>query len=253
MRDDFPILGQGPEVLFGITDLWWAEGTVIGEMVVQPWMSSAGALGVLFDDVLGYAILQARSDLQWSVSTEIAFDAVGPLPEAGTVVRAEARLAHHDSIGGLSLGRIIDANGREIAHGRQRGRYVPVDGDFDPSVTKGLSAARPESPLELLDTSTISTGHLEIEGISAFANPLGNVHGGITLFLSDLLAGKCVDSTQGLQTASVHVTYLRPIRGDSNARFNTAVVHRGRSLGVAHVGSEAVDGRPFTVATVTSH
>ncbi len=100
---------------------------------------------------------------------------------------------------------------------------------------------------------TFAEGRLEIEGIASFSNPLGNVHGGITLFLSDLLSDRCADGTPGLTTASVHITYVRPIVGDSKARFITSVVHSGRTLGVAHVRAETLDGRACTFATVTRH
>jgi uncharacterized protein (TIGR00369 family) len=128
-----------------------------------------------------------------------------------------------------------------------------VNAEFDPHHAQQLTPDRPDSPLDLIDSSLLPAGRLEIESIPAFSNPLGNVHGGIALYLSDLLAGDSADSTPGLQTASVHITYVRPIVGDTKARFSTKVVHRGRSLGVAYVVSETLDGKACTLATITSH
>src|SRR5690242_14160912 len=81
--------GGGPEGLFRVDDLSVGDAPH-GRMITGPWMTgpdgrpSPGGLGVLVDDVLGYAILAARPRNDWSVSTEIALDVLGPVPGDGS-------------------------------------------------------------------------------------------------------------------------------------------------------------------------
>jgi acyl-coenzyme A thioesterase PaaI-like protein len=95
-----PIVDAGPQSLFRIGRVV-ADGAVVrASMPTGPWLrgpgggSTAGALGVLVDNVLGYAMIGSRPPEQWSVSTEIALDVLGPLPADGSPLYAEARTRH---------------------------------------------------------------------------------------------------------------------------------------------------------------
>ena len=79
-----------------------------GSMAVGPWLAvegctPAGAVAVLVDDVLAYAITEDEPPGRWSVSSEISVEVLRPLPAAG-VVHMEARLVRADSLGGLATG-----------------------------------------------------------------------------------------------------------------------------------------------------
>ena len=51
-------------------------------------------MGVLVDNVLGYALMLDRPVGQWSVSSEISADLRRPVPADGSVLLAEARPFH---------------------------------------------------------------------------------------------------------------------------------------------------------------
>ncbi len=84
-------------------------------------------------------------------------------------------------------------------------------------------------------------------------NPLGNLHGGITLCACDLVAQAAVGAAGGPpRTASIHVAYPRPAPVGARVRFAAQVVHLGRAFGVVRVTANHDDsGKPFAIATVT--
>src|SRR5688572_524684 len=116
---------SGPDELFGIGPLEQHGGAITGSMHAGPWTLGAdgrpavGALGVLADNVLGYAVMASLTPGSWSISTEIWIDLVGPVPTLETKLTAEAVPSQ---AGSFSLGRIIDEHGRPVAECRQRGR-----------------------------------------------------------------------------------------------------------------------------------
>jgi uncharacterized protein (TIGR00369 family) len=84
-------------------------------------------------------------------------------------------------------------------------------------------------------------------------NPLGQLHGGITLCVSDLLAQAALQAEGGpSRTVSVHVAYPRPILEGATARFSGQVVHRGRTFAVVRVTAHNAAGKPCAIATVTT-
>jgi acyl-coenzyme A thioesterase PaaI-like protein len=82
----FPIIASRPDPLFGIEDVAWAEPRVTARMRVGPRLldaagrSSPGALGVVADNVLGYAIIATAPAGGRAVTTEMSVDVLGPLP-----------------------------------------------------------------------------------------------------------------------------------------------------------------------------
>jgi uncharacterized protein (TIGR00369 family) len=84
-------------------------------------------------------------------------------------------------------------------------------------------------------------------------NPLGNLPGGITLCVCDLVAQAAVGAAGGPErTTSIHVAYPRPVPVGARVRFGAQVVHLGRAFGVVRVTANHDDnGKPFAIATVT--
>jgi uncharacterized protein (TIGR00369 family) len=245
----FPNLAYGPERLFGLYRLAIEGKCVVGEMTAKDAALGPGTLGVLVDDVLGSAILSARPPQSWSVSTEIAVDFVGPIPGYGGFLRAEGWLVSTDATGGLALGQVLDYGGNVIAHCRQRGRFVPMAGE--------LVEPAPASYDALGGCFVVPAGepgHLELAVNAELGNPLGNLHGGVALSVSERLAAQTLhDDAWPLTTASIHVAYARPIAVGTSARFSADTIHRGRTFGVSRVVSSGPAGRPCTIATVTQH
>jgi uncharacterized protein (TIGR00369 family) len=261
--------GSGPEGLFALDGLTADGGTVRGGMITGPWMAGpggrpgAGCLGVLVDDVLGYALIARRPQERWSVSTEISIDVLGPVPGDGTRLQAETELLITDAQGGLASGRVLDESGRVIALCRQRGRFVPqlpLSG-AEAALTGGPQLPAPDpaagtDAASLLGLRWAGPGSPEpvLEVTDRLANPLGNLHGGVSLCASELVAIEALlPSGPPLVTASVHIAYLRPSPIGTVASFTATVQHRGRTLGIVQVVGTNQAGKICTIATITAH
>lgn len=259
----FPIIKGRAEAIFGIHHISPAAPEMEVRARAAPWAEGtdggapAGALGVLADNASGYAAIAGAPPGHWSVTTELTLDVVGRVPADGCDVVASATLLEHDSSTGYSAGAVADFHGGTIAHIRQRGRYVPGLPE-SASLPAELLAHRdgPESLSEIfgLDTGDRQApGAAELEVTADLVNPLGNLHGGIGLCLSEYMATEAFRNLSGsaLRTTSVHVVYLRPAALGASLRVTTQVLHRGRRLGLCQVTVSQSTGKPILVATVT--
>jgi uncharacterized protein (TIGR00369 family) len=260
------LLNGGPERAFQLAPPAVADGTVTSSMPVGPWLNApaggppGGVLGVLADDVLGCALLLERPPGLWSVSAEISIDLCRPVPADGGALAAEGRLVHSDDRGGLASGSVVDDAGRLIALCRQHGRWLTAQPEGPPagqpapaeSPEPGASAALSEL-LGARPRAADGCAMLAVAVTPDLANPLGNLHGGITLLVSDLVAQAAFAAAGGpTRTTSVHVAYPRPMPLGTTVRFEGQVIHRGRTFGVAQVTALNASGRPCAVATVTT-
>lgn len=245
----------GPERLFGFLAYQDGERRT-GSMNTGSWMAGpgdvprAGALGVLVDNVLGTTISAAHPDGSWSVSTEIGIDLVGPIPVDGGIISVTVETVEVDAIGAFATGDVVDAAGNIIARCRQRGRFVP-----SPATTNGWTDT-PGADGDLMNRlgASMADDGLELTTTAIVANPMGNLHGGVSFCVSEW-AGALAMSRVGspLTAASVQVAYLRPIPLGTRVRFTSHVVHAGRTLGVVHVTSHDEAGKPCTVTTLVTH
>ncbi|MDQ4115096.1 MAG: thioesterase family protein [Actinomycetota bacterium] len=240
-----PFAACGPEVLFRVSP-WAYDGTTVSsDMPLGPWLGrgrgpNAAALAVLVDDVLGYALVATRPARHWSVSAEITLDLLEPIPTSGSV-RADARVVHLDQIGGFSTGRITDENGRVLAVCTQRGRYISAPG----AEVRGTSFLQPAGSDDIIPWLTQRfVGAEPAETPDLFGNPLGNVHGGISLCLAALNAAAV--APDHLEIASLHIVYARPIPVGTPLAHQVTAQHQGRGSMTVTVTGEA-GGRPATL------
>jgi uncharacterized protein (TIGR00369 family) len=248
-----PIVDAGPESLFRVGRVR-ADGDVVrGSMPTGPWLDGPdgqpmlGSLGVLIDNVLGYAIIARRPPEHWSVSTEISMDLLEPLPDEGTRIHASARVVHADATGGVATGEVVDETGRLLALCRQRGRFVPSGPDPEPIL---FDLPEDVHDIETLIGATPRPSGLDVEVIGVLENPMHNLHGGITLCAADLAAALAVDDGgPALATTSIQITYVRAVPGGSTLTMDASVQHRGRTLGTVEVVG-SVGGRPCTIGRV---
>jgi uncharacterized protein (TIGR00369 family) len=254
-----PIVSGGPEALFRVGAVSFDGPVVQASMPVGPWTrgadgrTSAGALGVLVDNVLGLAIIATRPPDHWSVSTEISLDV---FPELGTAqgrLHAEATVVHTDSTGGHATGRVVDDDGVLVAECGQRGRFVAADASTLTPTRTRIETSDAANLAALLDLEKIDPHGIDVEISPALQNPMRNLHGGITLCLADLLATSTLSDTEGppLSIVSVQMTYLRPIPASVEATFRPTVLHRGRTLAVVDVAA-TVDGRLCATSRVVA-
>jgi uncharacterized protein (TIGR00369 family) len=129
--------------------------------------------------------------------------------------------------------------------------------DAGPAAGEPVAGAAPATSLaELLGTEVrLAEGgaELDITVTSGLTNPLGNLHGGITLAACDLAAQAALLEAGGpTQTASVHVAYPRPMPLGTTPRFEARVLHNGRSLGIVRVTATLDGVKPCAVAMITT-
>ena len=204
----------------------------VGERLAVDGRTPAGAVAVLVDDALGYAITADLPRGRWSVSAEITLDLLRPLPASG-LVSTEARLVHANGLGGFATGSVSDQEGRLLALCTQRGRFVTApddlveEGAWGGPVREGdlerLLAVRPDVPMPTSDV---------------LANEAGSLHGGISMLCADLVAHHL---RPDLVTASVHIAYTRGIPIGAEVTWRTRVRHDGRSLAVVDVDGVVAD------------
>jgi uncharacterized protein (TIGR00369 family) len=267
---------SGPERSLGITRSWIAGDDVVTSMATGPWLNGpagappGGVLGVVIDDVLGFAIARHGGMTHWTVSAEISLDLTGPVPADGSRIEARARHVHSGPYGGLSAGTVHDASGALIALCRQHGRWVTtMPENFVPpretTATTDTAAgpAAPPGPWNPPASLTALLGArlqpteggtaLDLDVTQDLTNPLGNLHGGITFAASDLAAQAALLAVGGpTQTASIHVAYPRPMPLGTTPRFEARVLHSGRSLGLVRVTATLDGVKPCSIATITT-
>jgi uncharacterized protein (TIGR00369 family) len=283
-----PVVESGPERTFAVARSVLEGEEVVCSMPTGGWLRGpagfppGGVLGVLIDDVLGFAIIRQRPDAFWTVSAEISADLVGQLPADGSVIHARGRSLHSGRHGGFAAGSITDSAGRLIAVCRQHGRWVttmpenpgtptgplpaeqaglvlPAEQAGTPPRSAVVRPALPEPAVApdlaaLLGARVQATeggAVLELEVTPDVGNPLGNLHGGISFAACDLAAQAALHAAGGpAQTASIRVSYPRPIPPGSTARFEARLLHQGRGLGIVSVTGTAGGGKPCVLATV---
>lgn len=253
-------LPGGPEALFAVDDFAYADGEVRARMLLGPWSDGpggAGSIGVLADNILGYALISQAPAEQWSVSTEISLDFLRPLPGNGTWLSARGRTVHTGPATGLAEGSVFGQDGQLIARSRQWGRFV---GREPAPVTSGEVRSGGHATAGLLAGLRQEIGaaegqaRLRFDVADELVNPHGTLHGGVTLWAAGLVAGAALATlTTALDPASITVSYLRPLPHRDVAEFRAEVVSRGRSLALTRVTGLNRAGKPCIVAAVHHH
>jgi acyl-coenzyme A thioesterase PaaI-like protein len=250
------VLAVGPEETFGVGAVVPGPDGVRGTMPLRPVLSgpdgqpSVGSLGVLVDDVTGYAVNTRLADGTWSVTTEIWLDLLAPVPATGDL-SAHAQVVRGSKVSVFTSGTVHDRSGHCIAVCRQRGRALPeAPAQVRPSDYRVPSAATDAAGLIGLRslgpdrTGFTVTAHLE--------NPLRILHGGITFCASEIAATSSRSAAGvDLPTSSVHVVYARAIPAGADVDLTVTTRHAGRSFWVSEVTGR-VEGRVCSVATVTA-
>lgn len=233
----------GPEAAFGVSE---------AAMETGPWMLDdagrvcRGSLGVLIDDLLGFALIDRGPARHSGVTTELSVDFLATPPSDGSLLHGAAEVVHTDATSGLGRCLIVDSLGTTIAAGTQRVRYVPAT---PPAL--GDEVLGPPNPASVWDVIGASGQRgdggavVSLSPPAWVANPVGAVHGGVLLCAAELAAGLYF---RPWSTMSTRMTYLRPVRGP--AEVKAEVAHHGRSAGVAQVTILA-DGKVCTLALIS--
>jgi acyl-coenzyme A thioesterase PaaI-like protein len=211
---------------------------------------SAGALGVLVDDVTGYAVIDGLVGGSWSVSVEIWLDLLAPLPATGTL-SARARIVQATAVSAFTEGWVLDDSGTCVAVCRQRGRAIPEDpATMQPSAFQ--VPAQHSGVAELIGLRPLGADSAVLTVVPHLENPRHMLHGGVSMCASEVTAmasrlGAGID----LPTSSIHIAHTRAIPAGAEVLFQAETRHAGRSLWVSEVTGR-VDGRIACVSTVSA-
>lgn len=253
-----PMVLSGPELLFGIGRIERSpDGSLratqqAGPELVDTGVPQLSGLGVLIDDVLGYAVNQERPG--WSVSTELSVDLTEAIPTSG-LIACEGRVVHADAAGALATGEVLDARGEVLARCVLRGRF----GDRRPpddALASGRSIVQPQVDRSSLDAVlgeavVRSSGGLSVTVGELFVNPLGNLHGGMHLCLVERAGA--LASPELDRTASVRLQLVRGVPNGALLDVRATLAHRGRTLAVVRVAVTDEAGRLCALGTVVRH
>ncbi len=281
-----PYIDGLPERLFRVGPVEGDQSLTVGQMRTGPWTAGRsgepcpGALGVLLDDVLGYAAVAARPPGCWAVSTEISASFGRPLATSGAALRFESRVAQVDAMGALVVGQATDEAGNLIAAGRERLRFVdwepaaltPPEA-MDPAAAAVAAAAREHAAADLagavaragaaaadlLGATVIRHEgglRLLLDPAPRLANPNGSLHGGIQFCAVEIASSLALETLEPaaapLVTSSVSMTFVRPASLAGPVIIDAGVTHRSRTIGVTSVLVRDVTGKTSTIATVTA-
>lgn len=231
---------SSPDPLFRIGPIAQDGGRVTATMTTGTWSlgpdgrAAAGSLGVLVDNVLGYAIMASLPAQSWSISTEIWLDLLAPLPDDGALLTADA---HPRQAGSFSTGRVLDEAGRLVALCRQRGRLVEKGPDPDRSIPSAgpLAGQDGQAMGDLLGLRSDDTGWA-LEVTPVLANPRDMLHGGVSLAASEVVGtASRVEQGSTLATSSLHIVHARSVPIGATMEFRATTRHAGRSLWLTDV------------------
>ncbi|MDH6285006.1 uncharacterized protein (TIGR00369 family) [Prescottella agglutinans] len=262
---DLRFVSSGPEALFRITEPTGDDSASAATMTTGQWLADShgnpirGSIGVLMDDTMGHLISGVTSGLQWAVSTEIHLDYAADPPTDGSTLRAEGELMAISPGSGQVRGQIRDESGRLIASGSTRLHVVAVDTPPGaPVLDKKLLQDRLDarSLMQLVDAQWLlgedeTMTAIEFGPSPALANPMGNVHGGVLLCVSELAGTNALGADTHFRTTSINISYIRPCRADQPVIVTPTILHKGRNLGIVQVDSRNRDGKVCSSATVT--
>jgi acyl-coenzyme A thioesterase PaaI-like protein len=252
-----PYIACGPERFLHVEEIGGTTAAVTGTMRTGPWVRDdrgtpcVGTLGVFADAAWAGAATACRPSGLWSVSTELSMSFGAPLPDDGSLLFAAGSVTYQDGHSAIAIGAVRTADGRCLAVGTTRARFVPGN----PIFPSHADAARDPVASGVVDWLGLefapdgqTAGLLAREHVT---NPAANVHGGVLFCVSELAATRAVDAEgRGLAVSSMTVLYLRRAPVGEGVSCETEIVHRGRTAAGVLVRCRRPDGNVAALATV---
>ena len=226
-------------------------------------LPSLGVLAVLVDHVGGLVNHHRRADDEWTVSSELAFEAA---PDAAAILSAGGStpvLGSARPLGPKTNTGVAECEftlgGAVIGTGTVRSFYIESPGEFtespdgaaDMTARTGL-AAMMNVDAAVLDGATVV---LPQRCDDVLNNSIGVMHGGIASAGLELVASAAVNAgrTDPLVTASLRVNFLRQFFAGTQSRYVGTPLRVGRRSGVADAQAIDGDGKVAIIARLTAY
>ena len=213
--------------------------------------TALGYLGVLVDNVLGYASMITTPG-RWSVTTQMTLDAFPALQGARDEVQALGQVIEANGFNGFASGRVHSADGALVATCTQHLRFLAGLPDLESTGTESPTAEQ----LRRMRPDSLLCGDAQDSGASVrfrvgpeLRNPLGNLHGGVSLYACDLAVARALRLAGApFAITSLQVSFLRPVAVGTWIDFRPTVVHQGRTLAVIDVVGIIAGRGPAVIA-----
>ncbi len=256
---------------FGIETLSDAGHRYVATLPAAPWTNphtgrpSLAPLAVLVDYVGGMVNHHRRAPDEWTVSSELtlelvpgAADLVAAAP--GSKIVASARPVGPK--GRTCLGACELTLGEQtVALGSVRSVHITIPATVA-AQSHSYPPADPPRSAELGELMCVRVGDAGAEADAllwqapspVLDNSMGVVHGGVAAAGCELAGAAALDQgSDGPETASLTVSYLRPFRSAAGSHYRARVSGAGGRRGVAEVEAISGDGRTALQARVIAY
>jgi acyl-coenzyme A thioesterase PaaI-like protein len=243
----------------GDLELTMGDGVASSTMTLGPRLQAApgrltaGALGVLADEATGYAVVDAVTHPNWTVSSDIEMNLLGTPLAVGETVTVNAQTLAANDVEAVSVGQAVTAEGRLVAQVLQRSRYTG-DTQVEPEYPEMPGAATAHGVDELLGARWSAGGDARMTFTvgPTSQNSSGNQHGGVALMASMRTAELALEAKGSeLLPTSIHISYPRPMPTGLEISYTAHIESLGRTFAVLRVVGEAA-GRVRTIAQVSA-
>jgi acyl-CoA thioesterase len=245
-------------------------------------VTAAGALAVLADGVLGFAITFGVPGVMGMVTTHLHLELLRALPPGEITLDASGRRQGVEGTFAIGQADLATADGAPLAQATIGALFlerpppnehphavVPDSHPPAPTPTHAPTAAAPPPPHrlvldapvhQLLGTRVRTAGRsgvrMTVETKPSFANSMGGVHGGVGVLMGERALGlalrAAIRDERRLRPVELRAAFLRPIVADGRAvECHAAVMHLGRRLAAVRGEVRDHDGRTAVLVDAT--
>jgi acyl-CoA thioesterase len=235
---------------------------------------ATGALAVLADGVLGFAITFGLPQVMGMATTHLHLELVRPLPAGTIVLEAAGRRRGVEGTFAIGEADISTPDGAPIAQATIGALFLPRPPPDEPRAqtlpppprATAVAAPRPHRLLNnapvhaLLGTEVRRAGRTGVRAtvcaLPSFANSMGGVHGGMGVLMGeralDLALRAAIPDERRLRPVELRAAFLRPIAADGRAvECHAAVMHLGRRLSAVRGEVRDHEGRTAVLVDAT--
>lgn len=255
---DMAFIRRVPEDIFGVVEIAGTSSAVTGRMRCGNWLATddgypaPGGIGVFVDAAVGGAAVAHRPSGGWAVTTDLSITFCAEIPTADTDLTVKAHTVHHDGHAGVSAGSIFCGD-TAVAAVVERIAYIPTPPSAALPGQDSEHRERRGSTLRQLDATVLDDGFGITVGENA-TNPGGALHGGVSVYLTELAASAAVrDQKPALVPATLQISYARPGKAGETVIFRPQVLHLGRNSATVDVLATAPGDKVVTRSRLTYH
>jgi acyl-CoA thioesterase len=237
---------------------------------------ATGALAVLADGVLGFAITFGLPQVMGMATTHLHLELLRPLPAGTIVLEAAGRRRGVEGTFAIGEADISTSDGAPVAQATIGALFLPRPPPDEPrpqtpqpplrAKATAAPASRPhrllgDAPVHaLLGTEVRRAGRtgvrVTVRAVPSFANSMGGVHGGMGVLMGeralDLALRAAIPDERRLRPVELRAAFLRPIAADGRAvECHAAVMHLGRRLAAVRGEVRDHDGRTAVLVDAT--